>query len=259
MAHRACRGRGCGEGTFPTAPSGIRTGAASGRRRASQPRRERSRCRWIRLGTACPAGPGRARLVVRRSRTGPPGDGRTGAEVRRGRHGEGEGMSYTDDERIAEPEADLLHDDPRFARALAAGRPRPPRDYRRGRAWPFLLGAAVVVVPGMAPVHGPLLASGVVLAGIALHRIDPGRVRHRRPTAPWTVRPTGPRPCASADRHRSAEARCCRRRLRSAVCAATARCRRGRRGTAGSSSGPRRGAGPATDAHGPPSRPRRRR
>ncbi|MEI5011044.1 DUF3040 domain-containing protein [Streptomyces sp. PmtA] len=93
-------------------------------------------------------------------------------------------MSYTDDEGIAEPEARLLHDDPRFGRALGAGRPRPPREYRRGRARPFLLGAAVVVVLGMAPVRGPLLASGVVLAGIALHRIDTGRVRHRRPTAP---------------------------------------------------------------------------
>ncbi|MER7819134.1 DUF3040 domain-containing protein [Streptomyces sp. NPDC096153] len=97
-------------------------------------------------------------------------------------------MSYADDERIAELEAGLLHDDPRFARALAAGRPCPPREYRRGRAWPLLLGAAVVVVLGMAPVLGPLLgsllASGVVLAGIALHRIDTGRVRHRRPTAP---------------------------------------------------------------------------
>ncbi|MEU4130556.1 DUF3040 domain-containing protein [Streptomyces wuyuanensis] len=93
-------------------------------------------------------------------------------------------MSYADDERIAELEARLLHDDPRFARALAAGRPRPPREYRRGRAWPFVICAGLVVSLGMALVHGLLLASGVVLAGVAAYRIDSVRLRHRRPTAP---------------------------------------------------------------------------
>ncbi|WP_432075253.1 DUF3040 domain-containing protein [Streptomyces wuyuanensis] len=93
-------------------------------------------------------------------------------------------MSYADDERIAELEARLLHDDPGFARALGAGRPRPPREYRRGRAWPFVVCAGLVVVLGLALVHGLLLASGVVLAGAAAYRIDSGRLRHGRPTAP---------------------------------------------------------------------------
>jgi hypothetical protein len=93
-------------------------------------------------------------------------------------------MSYADDERIAELEARLLHDDPRFARALAAGRPRPPREYRRGRAWPYVVCASLVLSLGMALVHGLLLASGVVLAVIAAYRVDTGRLRRRRPTAP---------------------------------------------------------------------------
>ncbi|MFG2755043.1 DUF3040 domain-containing protein [Streptomyces wuyuanensis] len=93
-------------------------------------------------------------------------------------------MAYVDDERIAELEARLLHDDPRFARALAAGRPRPPREYRRGRARPFVVCAGLVVSLGTALAGGLLLASGVVLAGIAAYRIDTGRLRHRRPTAP---------------------------------------------------------------------------
>lgn len=36
-------------------------------------------------------------------------------------------MTDSDDERIAEIEAVLWHDDPRFARGLGRGRPRRPR------------------------------------------------------------------------------------------------------------------------------------
>jgi hypothetical protein len=47
----------------------------------------------------------------------------------------GDGCRNTDDDRIADLEARLRRDDPRFARGLDQGRPRRPREYRRGRAW----------------------------------------------------------------------------------------------------------------------------
>ncbi|AWZ04458.1 MULTISPECIES: DUF3040 domain-containing protein [unclassified Streptomyces] len=54
-------------------------------------------------------------------------------------------MPESDDERIADLEATLWHDDPRFARALGKGRPRRPRE-RRSR-----------VIPGLVLPHpGPL-------------------------------------------------------------------------------------------------------
>ncbi|GCB52389.1 DUF3040 domain-containing protein [Streptomyces sp. NL15-2K] len=51
-------------------------------------------------------------------------------------------MPQSDDERLVDLEAWLEHDDPRFARALGAGRPARPREYRRtgvpasGGRWP---------------------------------------------------------------------------------------------------------------------------
>ncbi|MBB4987403.1 MULTISPECIES: DUF3040 domain-containing protein [Streptomyces] len=75
----------------------------------------------------------------------------------------------------------MRRDDPRFARGLCEGRPRRPREYRRGRAWPAMALAAVVA-GGIVP-HGLLLAAGLVMAALAVNLFDTRDQRlrqHRR-------------------------------------------------------------------------------
>jgi len=68
-------------------------------------------------------------------------------------------------------------DDARFARALAEGCPRRPREYRRAHAWWTLSGAGALLFAGIALPHGLLLATGLVLAGMAATLFDPHRRR----------------------------------------------------------------------------------
>ncbi|MFC5638511.1 DUF3040 domain-containing protein [Streptomyces bullii] len=94
-------------------------------------------------------------------------------------------MPQSDDERLVALEARLERDDPRFAHALRTGRPARPREYRRNRAWSALAVALTVLVTGMALADGLLIATGLVLTGIAVELLDPHRVhrgRRRRPT-----------------------------------------------------------------------------
>ncbi|MFD9047894.1 DUF3040 domain-containing protein [Streptomyces zaomyceticus] len=93
-------------------------------------------------------------------------------------------MTDSDDERIADLEAALWHDDPRFARGLGKGRPRRPREYRRGRAWLALLLALAAVVTGVLVPHGLLLAAGLIMAALAINLLDSNRLRRLRRRRP---------------------------------------------------------------------------
>ncbi|MFJ3877142.1 DUF3040 domain-containing protein [Streptomyces sp. NPDC090077] len=88
-------------------------------------------------------------------------------------------MTDSDDERIADIEALLWHDDPRFARGLGKGRPRRPREYRRGRAWLAMALALAAVVTGALVPHGLVLAAGLIMAALAVNLFD--TTRRRRP------------------------------------------------------------------------------
>ncbi|MEU9865222.1 DUF3040 domain-containing protein [Streptomyces sp. NPDC047971] len=90
-------------------------------------------------------------------------------------------MGESDEERIADLEALLRLDDPRFARGLGEGRPRRPREYRRGRAWLALALALAAIVAGALVPHGLLLATGLVTAAVAVNFLDTRRRHlHRR-------------------------------------------------------------------------------
>ncbi|MFD6969600.1 DUF3040 domain-containing protein [Streptomyces sp. NPDC059979] len=89
-------------------------------------------------------------------------------------------MPESDDERIADLEAALRHDDPRFAHGLGKGRPRRPREYRRGQAWLAMILAIAAVVTGAMMPHGLLLAAGLVMAALAVNLFDPTRRRPLR-------------------------------------------------------------------------------
>ncbi|MCP3754210.1 DUF3040 domain-containing protein [Streptomyces sp. TBY4] len=93
-------------------------------------------------------------------------------------------MTEFDDERIAELEAVLWHDDPRFARGLGRGRPRRPREYRNGRAWLAMGSALSAVFTGAMVPHGLLLGVGLMVAAFAVNLFDTSRrrrLRRRRP------------------------------------------------------------------------------
>ncbi len=92
-------------------------------------------------------------------------------------------MAGSHDKRLDEIEARLHRDDPRFARGLGAGRPCRPREYRHTRAWLLLVVALAVLGAGIALAHGLLIATGLVLAGMAGELFDPQRDprRHRTP------------------------------------------------------------------------------
>ena len=86
-------------------------------------------------------------------------------------------MSDGDEDRLKALASATERDDARFARALAEGWPRRPREYRRARAWCALSGAGALLLAGVALPHGLLLATGLVLAGMAATLFDPHR-RH---------------------------------------------------------------------------------
>ncbi|WP_217161867.1 DUF3040 domain-containing protein [Streptomyces sp. AC512_CC834] len=88
-------------------------------------------------------------------------------------------MPVPDDHRLGEIESRLHHEDPRFARAFADGRPRRPREYRYRRAWLLLAAALGALATGMFLAHGLLIAAGLVFAGVAGELFDPHR-RERR-------------------------------------------------------------------------------
>ncbi|QIP86778.1 DUF3040 domain-containing protein [Streptomyces sp. Tu 2975] len=107
---------------------------------------------------------------------------------------------------MTEPDIDPLHDleaqtrrsDPRFAHGLRTAHPRRPREYRRrrGRAWALLVLASAMLVTGMVLPQGLLLASGLVVAGMATSLLDPPKDPGRRPELPLHA-PARPVPAAN--------------------------------------------------------------
>lgn len=93
-------------------------------------------------------------------------------------------MPDPDDDKIADLEARLRHDDPRFARGLGEGRPRRPREYRRRRAWLALAVALAAMVTGAVLPHGLLLAAGLVMTALAVNLFESDRGRRARPPRP---------------------------------------------------------------------------
>ncbi|MBO7939066.1 MULTISPECIES: DUF3040 domain-containing protein [Streptomyces] len=85
-----------------------------------------------------------------------------------------------DDERLIALAARFERDDPRFARAMSTGRPSRPREYRRTGAWWALAVALAVLITGVIIPDGLLIATGLVLAGMAGQLFDPHRPRGRR-------------------------------------------------------------------------------
>ncbi|MCT7353569.1 DUF3040 domain-containing protein [Streptomyces sp. 15-116A] len=84
-------------------------------------------------------------------------------------------MPQSDDERLVDLAARLEQEDPRFARSLSHGRPARPRGFRRTRAW-WVLGIGIaLLITGVALADGLLIASGLVLSGIAVQLFDPVR------------------------------------------------------------------------------------
>ncbi|MDT0476573.1 DUF3040 domain-containing protein [Streptomyces griseoviridis] len=81
---------------------------------------------------------------------------------------------------LADLEARLERDDPRFARSLATGRPIRPREYRRAGTWAALAVSTVVLLVGVVVAHGLLIAAGLVFMGVAAQLLDPTRSRTGR-------------------------------------------------------------------------------
>lgn len=84
-------------------------------------------------------------------------------------------MPVPEDRRLTEIASRLHREDPRFARALADGRPHRPREYRFHRAWLLLAAALGALAAGMLLAHGLLIAAGLVFAGVAGELFDPHR------------------------------------------------------------------------------------
>ncbi|MEU3986008.1 DUF3040 domain-containing protein [Streptomyces sp. NPDC026672] len=84
-------------------------------------------------------------------------------------------MTQSDDDRLVDLEARVERDDPRFARGLGAGRPARPREYRRAGAWWGLAAGVAVLVAGVFLPHGLMIATGLVVMGIAVELFDPHR------------------------------------------------------------------------------------
>ncbi|MEU7375958.1 DUF3040 domain-containing protein [Streptomyces albidoflavus] len=83
------------------------------------------------------------------------------------------------DARLRALEDGLRAQDPRFSEAMDAGEPCVPREYRRGRAWLLLLAGLTALGVGIGIGHGLLLATGLVVSGLAVHLFDPDRPRPR--------------------------------------------------------------------------------
>ncbi|WP_240045405.1 DUF3040 domain-containing protein [Streptomyces sp. L-9-10] len=88
--------------------------------------------------------------------------------------------AFEEDRRLGDLATRLRQDDPRFARALEAGSPCRPREYRHGVAWLLVAVALGGFVLGVVVGHGLLIAGGLVLAGAAAHLFDPDRGRVRQ-------------------------------------------------------------------------------
>ena len=88
-------------------------------------------------------------------------------------------MPRFDDEQLHDIEAQLHREDPHFAEALGAGRPRRPREYRHGRAWLVLTVSLTVLGAGIAVGNGLLIAGGLVMAGAAGPLFEPQRTPAR--------------------------------------------------------------------------------
>ena len=69
------------------------------------------------------------------------------------------------DERFNDIATRLERDDPAFAESFARGRPRRPREYRRGRAVLALVAAGAALCAGVVIGHGLLIAAGLVALG----------------------------------------------------------------------------------------------
>ncbi|MFJ8182441.1 DUF3040 domain-containing protein [Streptomyces sp. NPDC096105] len=95
-------------------------------------------------------------------------------------------MPQSDDDRLVDLAARLEHEDPRFARSLATGRPARPREYRRAGAWWVLVIGLGMLVAGIVVPDGLLIAAGLVTSGIGVQLIDP----HRRPDENAARRPS---------------------------------------------------------------------
>ncbi|MEQ8145904.1 DUF3040 domain-containing protein [Streptomyces sp. OP7] len=95
-------------------------------------------------------------------------------------------MPQSDDDRLVDLAARLEHEDPRFARSLAAGRPARPREYRRAGAWWVLIAGLGMLVAGIVVPDGLLIAAGLVTSGIGVQLIDP----YRRPGEEDVRRPS---------------------------------------------------------------------
>lgn len=92
-------------------------------------------------------------------------------------------MPVSDHQKLSEIESRLRSEDPRFAQALADGRPHRPREYRYRRAWLLLAVALGALAAGMVLAHGLLIAAGLVFAGVAGELFDPHR-RERESRCP---------------------------------------------------------------------------
>ncbi|MFF2846371.1 DUF3040 domain-containing protein [Streptomyces sp. NPDC058001] len=90
-------------------------------------------------------------------------------------------MSAPDDERLAGLEDHFRRDDPRFARAMGAGRPCSPREYRRRPAQLALTAAITCLALSFVLAEPLLLAAGLILSGVAATLRGPGSRRRRRP------------------------------------------------------------------------------
>ncbi|MFE5731012.1 DUF3040 domain-containing protein [Streptomyces sp. NPDC056528] len=91
-------------------------------------------------------------------------------------------MGESEEERTAAPESVVRREVPRSTRGLREGRPRRPREHRRGRVRPaaaMVLALVAVVVGGAVP-HGLLLAAGLVMAALAMNLFDDRERRRRR-------------------------------------------------------------------------------
>ncbi|MEU0248000.1 DUF3040 domain-containing protein [Streptomyces sp. NPDC006235] len=90
-------------------------------------------------------------------------------------------MPQSEDARLVDLEARLEREDPRFTRAMRAGRPARPREYRRAGAWWALAVGVAVLGSGIALAQGLLIATGLVLVGMAAQLVDPDPSRLGRP------------------------------------------------------------------------------
>ncbi|MFE9771014.1 hypothetical protein ACFYOV_04875 [Streptomyces sp. NPDC005931] len=82
-------------------------------------------------------------------------------------------MPQSDDERLVDPAARSERRDDGSARSPAPGRPARPRESRRtGARWALATGVALIIA-GVVLADGLLMATGLVLSGIALQLCDP--------------------------------------------------------------------------------------